>query len=75
MNAQQRKLLAELRDELTIIMDKIEQIKEEEEEKYYNLPEALQDSEKGDKFQENIDTLDDVWNTLSDACDTLEEVE
>lgn len=75
MNAQQRKLLAELRDELTIIMDKIEQIKEEEEEKYYNLPEALQDSEKGDKFQENIDTLDDVWNALSDACDTLEEVE
>ena len=73
MNAQQRKLLAELRDELTIIMDKIEQIKEEE--KYDNLPEALQDSEKGDKFQENIDTLDDVWNTLSDACDTLEEVE
>ena len=75
MNAEQRKVIAELIDQLSVIMDKIEMIKDDEESKYDNLPESIQNSEKGDKFQENIDTLDEAYNNVYYAIDSLNEVE
>lgn len=74
MNKEQRKRLAELYDELSSVLDEIEQIKEDEECKYDNLPESLQDSEKGEQLQEGIDALDDVYSYLSDSISSLESV-
>ena len=50
--------LEDVRTELQDIIDEIDAIKEEEQEAYDNLPESLQESERGCTMQENIDSLD-----------------
>ena len=74
MNSAQKKRVAELADQLSAIMDEIEQIKNDEEEKYDNLPESFQDGEQGERIQEGIDTLDDAYSYMYDALDSLREV-
>ena len=72
MNADQRKKLADLVSQLNDIRDEIENIKGDEEDKYDNLPESLQDAELGEGIQEAIDTLEDGLSYLSDAIDSIE---
>lgn len=74
MNAAQKKRVSELADQHSAIMDEIEQIKNDEEEKYDNLPEPFQDGEQGERIQEGIDTLDDAYSYMYDACDSLRKV-
>lgn len=74
MNKEQRKRLAELYEQLSSVLDEVESIKDDEECKYDNLPESLQDSEKGEQLQEGIDALDEVYSYLSDAQSSLEEL-
>lgn len=50
MNNRQRKVLDHIIDQLTEMAD-------EEEEKFYNLPESLQDSEKGSALEEGAEEL------------------
>ena len=57
MNKDQRKKIQSLVDELYIIQ-------EEEQEKYDNSPEGLQDTERTDKFQENADQLQESIDIL-----------
>jgi len=45
------------REELRKALDILTQVQEEEQEKYDNAPEGLQDSERVEKFQENADSL------------------
>lgn len=48
MNKQRRKKLAEASSLIAQAQSIIEEVKDEEEEARYNLPESLQDSEKGE---------------------------
>lgn len=45
----------------------IETIRDEETEKYDNMPEGLQSSERGDTMQEGISALDNAIQSLEDA--------
>lgn len=69
MNAEQRKRLSQIIDQLNSALCEIEEMK------YDNLPESLQSSEKGDRFQEVIQSLDDAYSYLDDAISSLQEVE
>ena len=60
MNQQVRARLEEISEEL-------QQLMFDEEEKYDNLPEGIQDSERGEMFQEAIESL-------SSAIDALNEI-
>lgn len=71
MNATQRKELAELATQIDTIKEQLESIRDAEQEKYDNLPEGLQESERGEKFQEGIDTLDEIISNLKDAADSF----
>ena len=51
MNAQGRKEIAKYIASLNEIKDKLESLKDDEEEKYDNMPEGLQDSERGEQMQ------------------------
>lgn len=55
------------RDRLGKIVEELEELVEVEEEKYENLPESLQESEKGEELQEDI-------YCLQEAADLLREV-
>lgn len=55
--------------------EKLEDIKEEEQDYYDNMPESLQQSEKGDAAMEAIDQLDlaiDGCNTATSALENIE---
>ena len=56
------------------LMDDIEEVQNEEQEAYDNMPENLQESERGEAIQEAIDNLDSAWSSLEEAKDTLEEI-
>lgn len=66
--------LKECLDDLRDVYDELEDVKADEESAYDNLPEAMQDGERGDQMQENIDNLDDANSSLDIALSTLEEV-
>ena len=53
MNKDQKKILQEALDILT-------EIQEEEQEKYDNAPESLQDTDRVNKFQEDAENLQEA---------------
>ena len=77
MNANRRKNLDEVLtriDELArmaeSIREDVEMILEEEQDAFDNLPESLQDSERGERMQEAIDALENALDGL-DLNDVL----
>ncbi len=71
MNKERRGELAEIVEQLEIAKDEIENVKSEEEEAYYNLPEQFQTSTNGEKMQENIDEMDDAISTIEEVITKL----
>ena len=67
MNKENRK---ELEKAIALIEDAkeiVERIKDEEQEKFDNLTEGLQQTERGQRFEETVSTLDDVFSQLEEA--------
>lgn len=74
MNKQRRKKLAEASSLIAQAQSIIEEVKDEEEEARYNLPESLQDSEKGEQMQECIDALDEAYGQCDDLMSVIDEI-
>ena len=73
MNNQNRK---ELKTAIALIeqaREIIERMKEEEQTKFDNLSEGLQQTEQGVKFEETFSTFEDVCSELSEAVTSIEE--
>lgn len=51
----------------------IEELQSEEQDKYDNLSEGLQASERGEKFQENSDNLSAAIDALDSAKSSVQE--
>jgi hypothetical protein len=51
----------------------LEQVKEEEEEAYENIPESIQGSENGERMQEGINVLENAISSLEEAIDGITE--
>ena len=74
MNAKQRKKLQGYVDSLDEIRSNIETMMEDETEKLDNMPESLQESERGDAMQEAIDNLESASSSIEEAIDYLNEI-
>ena len=61
------------RARIQALINKLEDIKEEEQEYYDNMPESIQAGERGDKAQEAIDNLESTLDYLNDVTGFLEE--
>lgn len=72
MNNARRKIKREAIELLSSALDLLETIAGEEEEAYYNMPEGLQASEKGEEISSNVDYLQDAVSNLEDMIDELE---
>lgn len=71
MNAQDRK---ELQKAITLIEEAkeiIDNIGQGEQEKFDNLSEGLQQSEKGMKFEDAVSSLESAFNQLEEAVDEI----
>ena len=80
MNKQRRKELNEACTLLCSAQESIERAKEVvdgvrdyEEESYENLPESLQESERGQDIYDNVEELDSVVSELDGIFDSVEE--
>lgn len=71
MNKKGRLELQNLAEQLDAINCRLDEIKEAEEEKFDNLPESIQESERGEAIHEVIDELDDLIPNLGDVIDRL----
>lgn len=54
--------------------DDLQSVRNDEEEAFNNLPDGLQDSERGEMMQDVIDTLDTVLEDVEEAMNSLEDV-
>ena len=52
----------------------IDACREEEEEAYENLPEGIQESERGQTMQDYIDSMDAIISDLETLEETIEEI-
>ena len=75
MNKERRKELAKAIAQLEEIRDTIEYVRDEEQEAYDNMPESLQDTDRGQAMLEAIDNLDYATGNIDDAIDNLSEIE
>lgn len=73
MNNARRKQLQRIQDELRDIYERLDILCDEEWEAYDNMPESLQDTERGEKSQNAIDTLESVRDQVLEAADELDE--
>ena len=73
--------LDDIRIELEEQKDLLDNVHEEEQEAFDNLPESLQESERGGTMQEALDSLEEILENLDscaseieDAVSTIEEI-
>lgn len=75
MNAERRKRRDAIREILSAIISDIEELKDDEEGALENMPESLQESERGEKMRENVDSLEEIISELESQRDYLSEVD
>lgn len=74
MNNDRRKRLQAIREELQSSYERLDILCDEEMAAYDNLPVPFQDSERGDKMQSAISTLERVRDQVSEAVDEIGEI-
>ena len=74
MNKARRKKLGEAFDLVNSAKEILEDVREEEQEAYENLPESLQNSGKGEDMQNYIEMLEEAANYLDDANSVIEQI-
>ena len=75
MNKDRRNRLSEIRDQLSTLVNAIQEISAEEQEAFDNLPESFQAGERGDAMQTAIDSMEAAASGVEDAISELENAE
>ena len=71
MNKKQREQIEKWIDSINEIKEGVEYMQEEEQDKLDNMPENLQESERGEKMYEGIENLEAAASSLEEAIDNL----
>ena len=74
MNRERRKELASAMEKLDEVINLLQHIAEDEQCAFDNLPEGIQESERGERMQEFADMISDVASTLEEQNLELEEI-
>lgn len=73
MNKKDRKVISGWIDNLERIKSEIEDMQTEEECKFDNLPEGIQESERGERILDAIENLGYSVDSIEEAIDSLNE--
>ena len=73
MNKNRRKRIADLRARIDIIKNELEEVMEEEQDARDNLPNNLQDSEKAEKMDDTIGSIEYAIGNLEETIENLDE--
>lgn len=74
MNKQRRKWLEDIIGKLEDQSEELYNLQQEEQEAYDNMPESLQDSDRGQAAYEYASDLEDEHNSLEDVILNLQEI-
>lgn len=74
MNATIRRKINIIINNLNETKEEVSQMSADEQSKYDNLPDGIQESDRGDEYQEAADKLCDAVNSIDEAIDYLEAV-
>ena len=74
MNKQRRNRLQKVIDKLEELSEELHDICSEEEDAYDNMPEGLQEAERGQLMYENIDEMSDMECEMDDWVNRLQEI-
>ena len=75
MNKQRRKAIQQALEQIADLKTSVEEINTDEQDSFDNLPEAFQDSEKGETIQEAIDFLEAATGAFDEVIDSLEQAQ
>lgn len=73
MNKARRGQIETVKSELEALSERIESIRDDEQDYFDNIPENLQDSERANMSEAAIDALDSAIDSISEAISSLEE--
>ena len=73
MNKQRRKSLETIMQTIESLREDLTSILEEEQEAFDNMPEGLQESERGEAMQEAIDNLESADSSFEELIDYISE--
>lgn len=73
MNNDRREELLDVTDLLEQAIDRLNEIRDDEQEAFDSMPEGLQYSSRGDAMQDALDTLDEFEDSISSIRDKIEE--
>lgn len=73
MNAERRKELSKIWDQLDELKNQIDFLAEAEDEAYNNMPESLQGSERGERMCEIVESLESASSSLDDVISYIQE--
>ena len=73
MNKNRRNAISDIYDKLIDIQSNLECSRDEEQEAFDNLPESIQYSERGERMEEYISSLDEALDYVGYAVDSLDE--
>lgn len=74
MNKSRRKKIDGIIEKLRGLKEELDDLKDEEEEALDNLPQSIQESEKGEEMQTGIDALEEAGDDLECIICNLEEL-
>jgi len=74
MNEKRRKAIRAVYSVLEQAINDLETIRDEEQESYDNLPEGLQQSDRGMSAEQAVSELEDALSNLESARDSLDNV-
>jgi predicted nucleic acid-binding Zn-ribbon protein len=72
MNKQRRQELYDVISFLDDAIDRLEEIKNDEQDSFDSLPENFQYSSTGDKMQDAMDKMDEIVNKIEDVKSNIE---
>ena len=74
MNKERRKRIDDIIAQLNDIKEDIEMLRDEEQEAYDNMPESIQESDRGEAMTRAVDLMESAYSWIEDAVSELEEV-
>jgi len=75
MNKARRAQLANVAEEACGLSFRLEELKDEEQEYFDNMPESIQGSEKGELAESAINAMQSAIDTIEDAVGLIEEAQ
>lgn len=71
MNKSRRIRIARIIDKIDELMAAVDELRQEEEDAYENLPDSIRESSRGEDMYDAMDNLENAFGSLEDADNYL----